>query len=165
MGGGSSYRGFHVRVQPACPRPAEKLEHVLWLEVPQELGDDEVTRLLSAAADPSRPWRLCRIAVDSDQEAQHIRAGATRLGFRLMGMVQPPADGPGNLTPRERQVLEGLYSGMTEKQVSDRLGVSPHTVHRFVKQLYMKFAVHSRAQLLAQALKQAGLISPLDASR
>jgi DNA-binding CsgD family transcriptional regulator len=53
------------------------------------------------------------------------------------------------LSPRARQTLEALIRGDSEKQVARKLGVSPHTVHVYVKQLYRRFGVSSRGELLA----------------
>lgn len=54
------------------------------------------------------------------------------------------------LTPRQRQVLESFWEGDSEKQTALRLGVSRHTVHFHVQQLYRRFGVTSRGQLLAR---------------
>ncbi|UWN51416.1 hypothetical protein ASALC70_03643 [Alcanivorax sp. ALC70] len=53
------------------------------------------------------------------------------------------------LTPTERQVLKHLLAGSAEKCIADTLGQSPHTTHEYVKTLFRKFNVRSRAQLTA----------------
>ena len=57
------------------------------------------------------------------------------------------------LSPRARQTLEGLTHGDSEKQIARKLGVSPHTVHVYVKQLYRRFDVSSRGELLARFVR------------
>lgn len=47
------------------------------------------------------------------------------------------------LTSREADVLQLLARGRTYIQVSDRLGMSVHTVESHVKYLYRKLEVHS----------------------
>jgi ATP/maltotriose-dependent transcriptional regulator MalT len=47
------------------------------------------------------------------------------------------------------QTLTGLLEGLGEKQIADRLAISRHTVHTYVKQVYDRFHVNSRAELLA----------------
>lgn len=54
-----------------------------------------------------------------------------------------------NLRPRLRQTLERLLAGDSEKEAASRLGVSPHTVHVYVKGLYRHYGVCSRGELLA----------------
>lgn len=53
---------------------------------------------------------------------------------------------------RQRQVLERLLHGDSEIEAAENLGLSPHTVHSYVKQLYKKFGVSSRPELMAQML-------------
>jgi DNA-binding CsgD family transcriptional regulator len=53
------------------------------------------------------------------------------------------------LSPRERDTLEHLLTGAREKQIADSLEVSKHTVHQYVKSIYRKLGVTSRAELLA----------------
>ncbi|MGD1276556.1 MAG: LuxR C-terminal-related transcriptional regulator [Tepidisphaeraceae bacterium] len=58
--------------------------------------------------------------------------------------------GGGPLSPRQRQTLELLLAGNAEKQIASRLAISRHTVHVYVKSLYKRFGVCSRAELLAR---------------
>ena len=59
-------------------------------------------------------------------------------------------EGPfAGLSVRARQVLEALLQGDTEKQIAARLGVSRHTVHDYVKEIYRRFKVSSRGELSA----------------
>ncbi|MDX2037030.1 MAG: helix-turn-helix transcriptional regulator [Isosphaeraceae bacterium] len=53
------------------------------------------------------------------------------------------------LSPRLRDVLLALVEGDGEKQAALRLGISRHTVHDLVKELYRRFDVSSRGELLA----------------
>jgi DNA-binding CsgD family transcriptional regulator len=55
------------------------------------------------------------------------------------------------LSPRERDTLELLTEGLPEKLVADRLGVTLHTAHEYVKSVYRKLDVHSRSELLTLA--------------
>ena len=57
------------------------------------------------------------------------------------------------LPPRVRQTLEELLAGDQEKEIANRMGVSRHTVHVYVKQLYRKFNVSSRGELLARFVR------------
>ncbi|WP_437935119.1 response regulator transcription factor [Sorangium sp. So ce341] len=60
---------------------------------------------------------------------------------------------PSRLSPRESITLERLAEGLTEKQIAAELGLSPHTVHDYVKSLYRRFGVSSRGALLARTLR------------
>ena len=58
------------------------------------------------------------------------------------------------LTARQRQVLDQLTQGASEKELAYELGVSAHTVHDHVKAIYRAFGARSRGELLAQVAKQ-----------
>jgi hypothetical protein len=47
--------------------------------------------------------------------------------------------------------------GDSEKQIARALGVSPHTVHVYVKMLYRYFDVHSKGELLAKAFARVSV--------
>lgn len=61
------------------------------------------------------------------------------------------------LTPREKDVLTGLASGVTEKQLAASLDLSPHTVHSHVKNIYRKLHAKSQAEAVGRA-KRARII-------
>ena len=75
--------------------------------------------------------------------------------FRHVGTsLATDARGPfAALPPRLRQTLGCLLEGDSEKQVALRLGLSRHTVHEYVSELYRRFGVQSRAELLALCLR------------
>ena len=60
-----------------------------------------------------------------------------------------------NLTPRQRQTLDRLLAGDSEKQIARKLNLSIHTAHDHVKRLYKAFAVNSRGELLARFVSRA----------
>jgi DNA-binding NarL/FixJ family response regulator len=75
---------------------------------------------------------------------------------KVLAYFKPAPTAPSTeLTARERQVLEGLVDGLSEKQVAARLALSSQTVHSYIKQLYRKLHVRSRAELVRQTLRPA----------
>jgi hypothetical protein len=48
------------------------------------------------------------------------------------------------------QTLQYLLAGDSEKQIANRLRLSQHTVHVYVKALYRRHSVSSRGELLAR---------------
>jgi len=58
------------------------------------------------------------------------------------------------LTHRQRQTLELLLDGLSEKQVAYRLGLSRATVHDYVVRLHRHFDVQSRGELLSYFIKR-----------
>lgn len=87
----------------------------------------DLCRLLGAQLDPST-------------------AARNRHGERAAPVPVPE---PG-LSPRMRQTLQFLLAGDSEKQIANRLHLSPNTVHVYVKALYERHSVSSRGELLAR---------------
>jgi len=54
------------------------------------------------------------------------------------------------LSPREHEVLDMLTHGYLFKDVPDRLNISVHTVNTYVRRIYEKLHVRSRAQAVAK---------------
>ncbi len=63
------------------------------------------------------------------------------------------------LTDRERQILNLIVAGQSNKEISGHLGISAKTVDRHRTNLMQKLDVHSVAQLIAYSLRE-GLIDP-----
>lgn len=55
-----------------------------------------------------------------------------------------------SFTPRERQVITHLSTGMTSKEIGFALGISPRTVEDIRRRLLKKFKVRNAAELLAR---------------
>jgi DNA-binding CsgD family transcriptional regulator len=64
------------------------------------------------------------------------------------------------LSPRLRQTLVCLLAGDTERQTAERLSLSIHTVHDYVKALYTHFGVSSRSELVSRWVQSGGTLPP-----
>lgn len=62
------------------------------------------------------------------------------------------------LTARERDVLEGIANGETNKEIAGRFGISPRTVETHRESLMKKLEIHSVAGLTRLAVEE-GLIT------
>jgi DNA-binding CsgD family transcriptional regulator/GAF domain-containing protein len=51
------------------------------------------------------------------------------------------------LTPREREVALRVVDGLSDREIAERLVLSPHTVSQYVKRVYRKLDVDSRVAL------------------
>ncbi len=60
------------------------------------------------------------------------------------------------LTEREREVLDLLARGMTNKEIAEKLVITTNTVKRHLKAIFEKLAVHTRAAAAARALGEKG---------
>ena len=60
-------------------------------------------------------------------------------------MPPSPATLPAGLTARELEVLLGLVSGGSNREIAETLHISAKTVGHHVQRVYAKIGVHSRA--------------------
>ncbi|MEM8875445.1 MAG: helix-turn-helix transcriptional regulator [Planctomycetota bacterium] len=95
----------------------------------------------------------------STKDVRTVAAAIAAQSALRQGKPNPPAadaepDVPmPDLSPRLRETLLLLLRGEGEKQIALAMGISPHTVHVHVKNLYKKFDVATRGELLAKFVK------------
>ncbi|WP_330255853.1 LuxR C-terminal-related transcriptional regulator [Nocardia sp. NBC_00565] len=102
-------------------------EHTLTRSLPQAVQRAERTR--GAALDHTQ---AIMYALDPSQTAQ-----------------EPDEQGDIMLTARERQVAELVAQGLSNRQIAQRLVVSPRTVDRHLENILCKLGYSSRAQIAA----------------
>jgi pimeloyl-ACP methyl ester carboxylesterase/DNA-binding CsgD family transcriptional regulator len=81
-----------------------------------------------------------------------------RVGDSVAG-EHPAASGgqspdTSDLTKRETEVLTLVASGLSDREIADRLVLSPHTVHRHVANVRTKLGLPTRAAAVAAAAKR-----------
>jgi len=64
---------------------------------------------------------------------------------------------PPILTPREYDVLQLLLEGNSQKRIAQHLGLSPHTVGEYLKNVYSKLKVTSSTQAVQSAIIVLGM--------
>jgi len=78
--------------------------------------------------------------------------------FRSASMRHLPVPAPiRDLSPRDYQILEGLAEGLTDREIAERLLISPNTAKSYTKRLLQNMGARNRLQALVMALRQ-GLI-------
>lgn len=89
-----------------------------------------------------------------------LRATLNALGVDGAAAVAPePSPDPApaeeqDLTSRETEVLALVASGLSDREIADRLVLSPHTVHRHVANVRTKLGLPTRAAAVAAAAKR-----------
>jgi HD-GYP domain-containing protein (c-di-GMP phosphodiesterase class II) len=99
-----------------------------------------------------RPYRAALSPVDAAAELR-ADAKAGRLGAEIVEAVLGAAGhrtlgrrkGPAGLTPREVEVLSLLARGLSNKEIAQRLFISPKTAGSHVEHIYSKVGASSRA--------------------
>jgi HD-GYP domain-containing protein (c-di-GMP phosphodiesterase class II) len=123
---------YHAMTEPRAHRPAKP--------------DSEAADELRAEA---RAGRL-----DGDAVSAVLKAAGHRVGGRR--------EWPAGLTSREVEVLGLLARGYSNKQIAQRLVITPKTVSNHLQHIYLKIDVSSRASATHFAM-QRGLVGSFEA--
>lgn len=139
------------------------------------------TRAVVALADDARPARTLRglplrgwAIVSREAPAAELRSAvmAAAQGFTVLpavlaaGLLSARVAGPREapdelaepLTPREREVLELLGQGLSNRRIAERLGISDHTAKFHVASVCGKLGAASRTEAVSRGLRR-GLIT------
>jgi DNA-binding CsgD family transcriptional regulator len=128
----------------------------------RDFGDDEIEmldRLRGWLAAMYRSAVALQRAADALRQWQEIAAAADRagLGFdaqrRGLGAAGVAARFPGAaaLTPREREILDWVTAGKSDRQIASIVGASPRTVHKHLEHIYVKLGVENRTAAAMRA--------------
>jgi DNA-binding NarL/FixJ family response regulator len=78
---------------------------------------------------------------------------STNIARKVVQFLQQPsskADAAEGLSPREAEVLGLLARGYLYKEISENMGISLPTVNTYIRRIYEKLHVRSRAQAVAR---------------
>ena len=126
--------------------------------IPFELGRELAAGLPDAtfvalAGDDHFPWFGDAGAIlDASREALGVEGERASIPRPERGMRDQ--DGTGELTKREAEVLTLIAGGLSDREIADRLVLSPHTVHRHVANVRTKLGLPTRAAAVAAAAKR-----------
>lgn len=120
--------------------------------------DDKIYRAICAGASG---YLLKDSLLDELSAALHeVSLGgspmAPRVARRVLEMfsrLAPRATDSPALTPRERQIVEGMADGLSNKRIAARLGLSPHTTEDYTRNIYEKLHVNTRGGAVAKAMR------------
>jgi DNA-binding NarL/FixJ family response regulator len=96
-----------------------------------------------------------------------VRSGLTVIDSALTSTIvpssaaRPPSRGGkgiGDLTDRERQVVQLLAEGLSNKLIADRLGISDHTAKFHVNGVMAKLGSSTRTEAVVEAVRR-GLVT------
>lgn len=116
--------------------------------------------LVSGAGQISPP--AARAAGAAGFVSKDLPAADIARAVRMVGLghsVFPPQTAPSatQLSTREREVLELVASGKTNREIALALHLSPHTIKEHTSALYRKLDVRNRAEAVRRA-QQTGLL-------
>jgi DNA-binding NarL/FixJ family response regulator len=121
---------------------------------------DGASGFLIKDTEPGELLRAIRVVADG---GSLLSPGVTRrvIGEFVARWPRRPTPHPGlrTLTEREREVLVLVAEGLSNKEIAERLVISPATARTHVHRAMSKLHAHDRAQLVVAAF-QSGLATP-----
>lgn len=122
---------------------------------------EDTEKIFSALAAGASGYLLKRMPPEKLLEAiREVHEGGSPMSAPIARKVvqslqanRPGADETAELSPREREVLDGLAEGQAYKQIADKLNVSIHTVRNYIRRIYEKLHVRSSAEAVAKYLR------------
>ena len=105
-------------------------------------------------------------AAELAEEIRSLHAGgspispmvARKILARAAASLAPAGSPPATLSAREQEVLRHVSKGFTTEETARSMGVSRTTVLTFVRRIYAKLQVNTRAEAIHAAYKQ-GLLA------
>lgn len=130
-------------------------------------SDEEelVFRALEAGADgyllkDSAPEALKESLIDLGRGGVPMTSGIARRVLQFFRQRAKGSDDLRRLSQREAEVLGLIARGLTTKEIGDRLSLTIETIRTYVKNIYEKLHVHSRAEAVARYFESPGKPRP-----
>lgn len=104
------------------------------------------TLVVSGLAEPEEIQRIyAEHEIAGYMEKQAFSRASFKRAVEAARRGAAPPDELGMLTEREREVLQLLSQGLTNKEIADKLVITTNTVKRHLKGIFEKLGVHTRA--------------------
>jgi DNA-binding CsgD family transcriptional regulator/DNA-binding Lrp family transcriptional regulator len=98
------------------------------------------------------------VRAGATQDAARVRSGLRSLGVRRrVTTADKPVTGWAAMTKSELAVAELVVNGLTNREIGERLFVSPHTVNTHLRHAFEKLQVNSRVDLTRLATERNGV--------
>jgi len=119
--------------------------------------DEKIYRAICAGASGYllKGAGMDELAAALEQAMQGGAPMTPRVARRVLEMfsrLAPKENRGTTLSPRERQVVEGMAAGLTNKEIAAKLGLSAHTTDGYTRQIYETLHVKSRSGAVAKAM-------------
>lgn len=120
--------------------------------------DDKIYRAICAGASGYllKGAPLDDLAAALDEVSRGGSPMTPRVARRVLEMfsrLAPRETALAGLSPRERQIIEGMVDGLTNKEIAERLGLSAHTTDGYTRAIYEKLHVNTRSGAVAKAMR------------
>jgi two-component system response regulator DesR len=120
------------------------------------------TRILLLSGAGSISPAVARAAGASGFVSKDMGAGDIVKAVRMIGLGMevfgPSEEGAAQLSIRERDVIGLIAAGATNREIAQRLYLSPHTIKEHTSTIYRKLGVRNRAEAVKKA-QRLGIIA------
>ena len=99
------------------------------------------------------PARLIESLKEAVEGGSPMSPEVARKVVALFREFRPPERADYQLTPHETRLLKLLVQGHNYKTAAAELGVSFHTIHFHMRNIYQKLQVHSKSEAVSKALR------------
>ncbi|MGH9763468.1 MAG: LuxR C-terminal-related transcriptional regulator, partial [Blastocatellia bacterium] len=99
------------------------------------------------------PAKLIESLKEALQGGAPMSPEVARRVVALFRDMHPPERADYQLTPHELRLLKLLVEGHNYKTAAAELGVSFHTIHFHMRNIYTKLQVHSKSEAVSKALR------------
>jgi DNA-binding CsgD family transcriptional regulator len=135
-----------ARLLGAAAAGRQRLGIVRFPPEPEFWASVERTTREALGPDSYDPAFAAGAALGTDDTVAYVR--------RARGERKRPSRGWDSLTPTELQVVRHVTAGLTNRQIGERMFISPGTVKGHLAHIFTKLDTPSRSQLAAEATKR-----------
>jgi len=120
--------------------------------------DDLIFQALKAGANgylvkQTPPSEILAAIQEVHEGGAPMSSNIARKVIQSFHSVGPSESSTETLSPREREILDLLARGYTNKEIADLLSIAFQTVHTHVRNIYSKLHVRSRTEAVAKYLR------------
>ena len=143
---------FSLAIVDLSLREAQSLDGLQLLKITQ--GHHIPTIVVSGLSEPEEIQRIyAEHSISTYIEKQAFDRNAFKRILTETRELSNTRDELSILTDREREVLDLLAQGLTNKEIAEKLVITTNTVKRHLKAIFEKLDVHTRAAAVAIATK------------
>lgn len=75
------------------------------------------------------------------------------IARKVIGHFNPAKNKKERLTPRQKQIVQGIVEGLSYQEIGEKLFISIDTVRSHIKKIYQQLNLNSKTELIKKSLK------------